>query len=686
MNANNPFIALAFEIPFERIMATELEPAFDELLERAEERLLAIEGLTSPLTFSSVMMALQDATLELEQAMTIVGHLESVNSSPELRQAYNAIQPKVAEFFAAIPLRDGLWKVIRAYSETDDAKSIDPIEQRYLHKTLDDFRRHGADLDESHKQELRKLVSELAKLSAEFSQNVVAATAEFSLHLETKDELKGLPASVLGMLAQEAANRKLSGYVLSLQSPVVTAVLRYADSAALRETIYRTFSTRAAQSNAPLIEKMLLLRQAQAKLLGYADFSDFVSEDRMAKTGTQARHFVEDLRARIWPFFEKENQELEDFAKSLADFEQPIEPWDLEYLAERWRRSHYDFDGDQLRSFFALDKVFSGMFEVAHRLYGITVRANDTLPVWHSEVRSFDILDEQGSKLASFYADLFPRPEKRDGAWMNSFVTGGPLGRGSARSEQHSEERFRPHLALMCANLSRPVGDAPALLTHREVQTMFHEFGHLLHHCLSRVPVRELAGTNVAWDFVELPSQIMENWCWQRQALDTFARHYQSDETIDAALYEKMIQARNYRAANAALRQLCFATLDLDLHQRYALNPTHDVLVYARSVMQEFTPAALPTDYAMLAGFGHLFSSPVGYAAGYYSYKWAEVLDADAFSRFQNEGIFNRDTGMAFRRAVLEKGNSKDPADLFADFMGRAPSLDALLKREGLSA
>jgi oligopeptidase A len=352
-----------------------------------------------------------------------------------------------------------------------------------------------------------------------------------------------------------------------------------------------------------------------------------------------------------------------------------LEPWDVGYYAEKERKALYDFNEEELRPYFVLDRVVAGLFETAHRLYQVSIRPNSELKTWHKDVQAFDILADNGEHLASFYADFFPREEKQGGAWMNCFVSG-----------IVENGRLSPHLGLICTNATPPVGDRPALLSHSDVTTLFHEFGHLLHQCLSRVEIRSLAGTHVAWDFVELPSQIMENWSWERESLDVFARHYQTNETIPQSLFDRMQRARMYRAASVMMRQLGFASLDLALHVQYRPAQDGDVLTYAREKMQPFATAPFPTDYAMLASFSHLFSSPVGYAAGYYSYKWAEVLDADAFTRFKREGVFSPKVGDAFRRSILERGDSEDPMELYRSFMGREPDLDALLERFGLKA
>jgi oligopeptidase A len=394
----------------------------------------------------------------------------------------------------------------------------------------------------------------------------------------------------------------------------------------------------------------------------------------MAGNYEKARAFVDDLSVRGRDPFAADTRELLEFARQdSGDPAFELCSWDLGYYSEKLRKARFDFDEEELRPYFPLDTVIDGLFETASRLYGVRVAQNRELPVWHEEVRAFDLFDGE-LHIASFYMDLHPREEKRGGAWMNNLHTG-----------IDAERRATTHSGLICANITRPSGGKPALLTHGEVETMFHEFGHLLHHCLTKVSVRSLAGTNVAWDFVELPSQIMENWCWEREALDTFARHYETKERIPEPLFDKMNRARTFREASAMMRQLGFATVDLSIHVEYDAERDGPLLPYAKKLTQPFSPAPLPEGYAMLASFSHLFSGAVGYAAGYYSYKWAEVLDADAFTRFKSAGIFDRETGLSFRTKILEKGDSADPMNLYRDFMGREPKLDALLERAGLT-
>jgi oligopeptidase A len=676
-SSDNPILSTAFAISFERITADQVEPAIAAARARAEVALAAIESAGS-VTYDATLGALDHATEPLEVAMTVVGHLEAVVSTPELRAAYNAVSPGVSAFFASVPLRSALYKVLTDFAATAEAAELTPSKKRFLKKTLDDFRRNGAGLPEAGKERLQQISHELAELTSRFGQNVLDATAEWELLVEDEAALAGLPASAIAAARESAEKKGKKGYRFTLQAPSYIPLLTYLDDATIRERAYRAYNARASSGpldNRPLIEKIIRLRREQSALLGYPNFADFVLEDRMAKNGARARAFVEDLTKRTEKSFARETEELAKFRRGLpGDDDKPMEPWDVTYYAEKQRRALYDFDEEQLRPYFPLPRVVEGLFETARRLYGLRIRRNEKLTTWHPDVTAYDISDEDGTFLASFYADFFPREEKRPGAWMNALRTG-----------ISSHELHTPHLGLICANVTTPIGDKPALLTHQEVTTLFHEFGHLLHQCLSRVEVRSLAGTNVAWDFVELPSQIMENWCWERAALDTFARHIETDATIPEALFSKMVRARKYREASAMMRQLGFAVMDLALHVDYDPQREGDVVVYARKVMQPYAPAPFKDDYAMIAGFTHLFSSAIGYAAGYYSYKWAEVLDADAFTRFRKDGVFSRAVGDEFRKAILERGDSDDPASLYRNFMHREPSLDALLERSGLA-
>ena len=672
----NPLIQLGFEIPFDQIEAAHVEPAVDALLASAQTAVDAIAESDEPRTYANTLGALEEATELLERTMTVVDHLESVATTDALRAAYNATRQRVSAFWSELAMNDGLYQAVRAFAASDEAGALPPTEKRFLEKTLDDFRRHGAELSPEDKAKLQAIEIDLTKLTTEFSQNVLDETNAFELIITDESKLAGLPESAKQAAAENASAKDLEGWRFTLHAPSMIPVLTYLDDASIREHVWRAYNTRAVsggRDNRRIIGRVLELRRYKAKLLGYGDFSDLVTEDRMAKAGAKAKAFIDDLRDRTQVAFERENQELQAYRNEIEGDSAPaLEPWDTAYYSEKQRQARYDFNEEELRPYFPLDRVLDGLFATAQALYEIEIVERDAA-AWDSEVKSYAIQDRDGAMIAAFYVDLFPRENKRGGAWMNALI-----------SAAHHEEPHSPHLGLFCANVNPPVGGKPALLTHREVETLFHEFGHLLHHCFSRVSVRSLAGTNVAWDFVELPSQIMENWCWERSGLDLFAAHYETGERIPDELYEKMVRARTYRAANAQMRQLGFAGVDLALHQDYEPERDGEVMAYAREILQGYSAAKLPENYAMLAGFGHVFAHPVGYAAGYYSYKWAEVLDADAFTRFKKEGITNPEVGRAFRDRILSKGNSEEPEKLYRDFMGRNPELGQLLERAGL--
>jgi oligopeptidase A len=674
----NPLLRVEFRIPFDRIRAADVGPGISELLLQARGRLDAIAHLPGERTYEDTMDALDRLTEPLDYAMGVVRHLESVATYPELRAALNAVQPEVSAFYSGIPLNRELWQGIESYAATPEGRGLAGERRRYLHKTIDAFRRHGADLDAAGKKKLEELDVELTQITTRFGENVLDSTNAFEQVITDEAQLAGLPPTAVAAARESAQHKGVEGWRFTLQAPDYLAVMTYMDNAATRRQFYQAYSVRATEEgrdNRALIGRILELRREKARLLGFADFADLVLEDRMAHSGARALAFLEDLKAKTERRFREENRELLEFRRSIEGPEAPeLEPWDIAYYAEKQRAALYDFDEETLRPYFPLEKVVAGMFDLVHRLYGITVGEESGVPTWDPQVSYYNVRDENGQFIGGFYADWYPRENKRGGAWMDALITGGPADGG-----------FQPHLGLICGNLSKPTGGKPALLTHRDVETIFHEFGHLLHHLLSRVRVRSLAGTSVAWDFVELPSQIMENWCWERGSLDLFARHWETGEPVPEDLFRKMKRARTFRAANAQMRQLGFGFVDLMLHTRYSPARDGDAVEYSRRVLQEYSPAPLPSNHAMIAGFTHLFSSPVGYGAAYYSYKWAEVLDADAFTRFREFGIFSNQVGGEFRERILSRGDSEDPAELYRGFMGREPDPMALLVRSGLA-
>ena len=674
----NPLLHAQFRVPFDRIRAEHVEPAMADLLRDARASLARLAADGVPRTYENTMRALDEFTEPLDWAMAVVRHLESVATYPELRAAFNAVQGDVSAFYTGIPLDAGLWSHIKAFAATGEAVSLNGERRRYLAKTIDTFRRHGADLDAAGKKRLEEIDVELTRVTTKFSENVLDSTNAFELVLTGEKDLAGLPPSAVDSARQSALRKEREGWRFTLHAPDYLAVMTYLDRADIRRQVYEAYAVRATEAgrdNRPLIARILELRAQKAALLGYANFADLVLEDRMAHTGERALVFLDDLKDKTIRRFREENRELLEFRRTLEGPDAPeLAAWDVAYYAEKQRAALYDFDEEALRPYFPTDRVVAGLFLLVERLYGIRVEEEAGVPAWDPAVKYYQVRDGNGEPLGGFYADWYPRENKRGGAWMDSLITGGPRPDG-----------FRPHLGLICGNLTPPIGDRPALLTHREVETIFHEFGHLLHHLLSRCETRSLAGTSVAWDFVELPSQIMENWCWERPALDLFARHWQTGAPIPEDLFAKMKRARTFRAANSQMRQLGFGFIDLSLHIRYQAARDGDPVDYTRAILQEFSPAPLPPYHAMIAAFTHLFAGPVGYGAGYYSYKWAEVLDADAFTRFQAEGIFSRTVGEAFRREILSRGDSDDPAELYRRFMGRDPDPRPLLVRSGLA-
>lgn len=674
----NPLLHPRFEIPFDQIQASHVEPAMEELIDRAQNCIRLIIEQPDPRTWDNTMAQYDVATEDLDWAITIVRHLEGVVTTPELRAVVNIVQPKVSAFYSSISLNDGLYRALKDYAAGAEGRQLTGVRKRYVEKTLESFRRAGAELAPLGKARLAAIDVELSRLTMKFSENVLDATNDFELIVTDENQLAGLPPSAIAAARQSAESKGVSGWRFTLQAPSFTAVTSYLADRPIREKVVRAFYSRASsgdRDNRPIIASILELRREKATLLGFANFADMVIVDRMAKTGDTALGFITQLLGRTRPFVNKENSDLEAFRTKLTQgVDGPMQLWDVSYFAEKLRLDQLDFDEEELRPYFPLPQVLEGMFQICGKLFGITVTRTENVPVWHPEVECYAIHDQtSGELLGSFYADLFPRETKRGGAWMDAFATGRPGSTG-----------WTPHLGLICGNMTPPLDGKPALLTHRDVETLFHEFGHLLHHCLTRVEVRGLAGTNVAWDFVELPSQILENWCTEESALDIFARHYETGERLPAALLAKLQDSKKFRAASVMMRQICFATVDLSLHMQFDPAVDGDAVSYSKKLLQNYIPVPLPADHAMIASFTHLFSSPVGYGAGYYSYKWAEVLDADAFSRFRQEGVLNPSTGLDFRHQILAKGNSEDPIQLYQGFMGRQPDPEAMLVRLGL--
>jgi len=689
MTSSHPFFSDQYHIPWDSLTADHVEPSIDTALKNAEANIEKIRQLSeASVTYENTYAALEVASLDLDRAWGRLNHLDSVSNNDDQRAALNAVLPKVTAFYSSIPLDAAIWSKLKAFAESPAATELDDTQKRYVEETCASFIQSGADLPDEKKARVAEIQSRLSEVTQKFGENVLDSTNAWELIVEDESRLVGLPESAVATAAEDAKAKGHEGkWRFTLQQPSMSPVMQFAEDDSLRKEMWEASCTVGYTGdfdNTQLISDIIQLRQEKAELLGFKNFADLTLERRMARNGETALQFTEDLHDKIVDRFHTETQELQQWkAEQEATEVAPMQPWEVSFWAEKRRKAEYDFDEEELRPYFPLQKVMSGMFGIVSRLYNVRIEEKATtsdggeIQTWHPEVKFYDLFDNHTDELlGSFYADWHPRESKRGGAWMNYFETGMPADAESPRE---------PHLGLMCGNMSKPIGDQQALMTHYEVETIFHEFGHLLHHLLGNVTVKALSGTNVAWDFVELPSQIMENYCWDRESLDLFARHFETDEPIPPALFDKMIAARNYMSASVCMRQLSLGKLDLDLHievEKYNAMNLDDA---DRTILADYK-AKLATDSPSMARrFNHLFSSPTGYAAGYYSYKWAEVLDADAFTRFQKEGILNPETGQAFREDILSKGNSAPADELYRNFMGRDPDQKAFLERAGLA-
>jgi oligopeptidase A len=683
----NPFLDPSFHIRWTALRPKLVETSIDAAIASAEAALAAIEDLAAKPTFENTFLALDEATDGLNRAWGRVTHLQAVADTPELREAHNKALAKVSVFYARIPLRAALWAKLNAFASQPEAGRLSPVCARFVAETVAEFHEAGADLPPEGRARLEAIQSELAQLTQKFSENVLDSMNAWQLIVEDEARLAGLPARAKLQAQASAASKGLGSagkpsWRFTLHQPSQEPFMIYLEDDALRAEMWRGSASVGATvpyDNTAIITRVLELRTERARLLGKDHFADLILARRMAKSGAAALKFITDLGTRCAPAFERECRELEEFkAQETGKPAGRLAPWEIAYWSERLRRAQYDFDDEALRPYFPMDRVLSGLFELVRRVFGVRVvaRPRGEVETWHAEVGFHDVFDQAGRHLGSFYSDWHPRESKRGGAWMGGLITGGPRPDGSRK----------PHLGLMCGNLTPPSPGQPALLAHREVETIFHEYGHLIHFMLGEAEIKSLSSNNVAWDFVELPSQIMENWTWEREALDLFARHFETGEPIPEALFAKMAAARNFRSAAATTRQVAQAEMDLILHVRPGdfngvadVEPPLHAAIAARLVPTE------PPAPTIIKRFTHVFGNPVGYAAGYYSYKWAEVLDADAFTRFRREGIFSERVGREFVETILSKGNTADAAQLFRDFMGRDPDLGALLARAGLA-
>ncbi|WP_348694463.1 oligopeptidase A [Stutzerimonas balearica] len=678
MSANNPLLQDFDLPPYSEIRPEHVEPAIDSIL--GDNRVAIEELLSRPaerLDWQTLVVGLDEMNARLGRAWSPVSHLNAVCNSPELRSAYEACLPKLSAYYTELGQNRALFEAYKALAEGPAAAGFEVAQKTILEHSLRDFRLSGIDLPPVEQQRFGAIQMKLAELGSRFSNQLLDATQAWTKHLTDEAALAGLPDSAKGQMKQAAEAKGLDGWLITLEFPSYYAVMTYADDRALRQEVYTAYSTRASDQgpnagqfdNGPVMEEILDLRQELAKLLGYASYAELSLATKMAESPEQVLGFLRDLAVRSKPFAEKDLAELRAFAaeQGLDD----LKSWDTGYYAEKLRQSRYSLNQEELRAYFPIDKVLAGLFAVVQRLYGIEIVELEDFDAWHPEVRLFEIR-EHGEHVGRFFFDLYARANKRGGAWMD----------GARDKRRDAEGRLISPVANLVCNFTPPVGERPALLTHDEVTTLFHEFGHGLHHLLTRVEHAGASGINgVAWDAVELPSQFMENWCWEPEGLALISGHYETGEPLPQEKLERMLAAKNFQSGMMMVRQLEFSLFDFELHATHG--DGRSVLEVLEAIRDEVSVLRPPRENRFPNSFAHIFSG--GYAAGYYSYKWAEVLSSDAFSRFEEEGVFNAETGRAFREAILARGGSQEPMVLFVDFRGREPSIDALLRHLGLS-
>lgn len=673
--STNPLLSITDLIDFPAIKPEHVVPGMKALIDDAQKTLTVVTQDSTPATWDDVISPLEKKTLALSRAWGAVSHLMSVCDEPELRKAYNEALPIVTQFWIGLS-QSNLSQKYKAIKESREFKKLSSVRQRIINEELIDFKLAGAFLPEDKKSELKKVKETLAQESQKFSENLLDATNAYGLLVEDEKELAGIPADDIASFKETAEAAGQKGYRITLQVPHYLAVLQYAQNRKLRETLYHAYVTRASEfdfdgkfNNNEVMRHIVQLREEEAKLLGYKNYGEVSLATKMADSPEQVVSFLRDLAHKSLPQAKADMTEVKTFAKEKLGIDDP-QSWDLPYASEKLREAQYAFSDQEVKQYFTLPAVFGGLFGLVQTLFNIRI-VKDTAPVWHPDVQFFRIENEQGEKIAQFYMDLYARPNKRGGAWMDNDRT---------RNRLYGE--LQTPVAYLVCNFAKPVGDKPALLTHDDVLTLFHEFGHGLHHMLSRIEEPAASGINgVEWDAVECPSQFMENFAWDRTVLESLTRHVQTGEKLPLALFEKMLAAKNFQSAMAMVRQLEFGLFDMLLHTQF--NAQKDsILDLLNNVRKEVAVTDQPAYNRFANSFSHIFAG--GYAAGYYSYKWAEVLSSDAFSLFEETGILNPQTGKKWLDEVLAVGSSRPAMESFIAFRGRAPRIDALLRHSGI--
>jgi len=676
----NPLLDISGLPRFAEIKTEHVTPAVDELLTRNRALTAKLLADSTQPTWENFVQPFEDANELLSRAWGQVGHLNMVMNGPELREVYNANLPKVTQYYAELSQNLALYQKYKAIRNGNAFAELNDAQKKVIDNELRDFRLGGAELPEDKKARFMAVQEELSELTSKFSDNLLDATNAFVCVIENEKEISGIPADECQVAAEAAKEAGKPGWLFTLKAPSYGPVMQYADNRALRERMYRAYTTRASEQlvegakieldNTPLMTQILKLRAEQAHMLGFDSYAEFSLASKMADTPTQVAEFLLELAQRAKPFAEKDLQELREFAITQLGLKD-LQAWDVAYVSEKLRQQRYAFSEQEVKQYFPEDAVLSGLFGLVETLFGLGIKSS-TAPIWHETVRFFDIRDDKGGLIGQFYLDLYARASKRGGAWMDDAIT-----------RRRTAKGIQTPVAYLNCNFASPLGGKPALFTHDEVITLFHEFGHGLHHLLTQVEELGVSGINgVEWDAVELPSQFMENFCWEWDVLQGMTRHADSAAKLPRTLYDKMIAAKNFQSGLQMLRQIEFSLFDLRLHSDYDANGKTSVQQLLDEVRKEVAVLIPPSFNRFQNSFGHIFSG--GYAAGYYSYKWAEVLSADAYSMFEDNGVLDAATGSHFREQILAVGGSRNAMDSFIAFRGREPRIDALLRHNGL--
>ncbi len=678
---SNPLLDLAPLPEFSKLQAAHIQPAVEAALQRCRETVEQTLAAGGPWHWDNLVAPIDEVDDQLSRLWSPVSHMNSVVSNDEWRAAHDACLPMLSEYGTWVGQHEGLYQAYKALAASANFAELSQAQQKVITNALRDFELSGIGLDATQKGRYGEIVARLSELSSHYSNNVLDATNAWSKLVVDEADLAGLPQYAIAAAQQAATQQDQQGYLLTLEFPSYLAVMTYADDPALRQEIYTAFTTRASDQgphagqfdNSAFMQETLALRHELAQLLGFANYAEKSLATKMAQTPEQVIAFLNELALASKTQGENEFKQLAHYAASEFGHTD-LQPWDVTYFAEKQKQAKYDISDEALKPYFPEDKVMAGLFYTVERLFGIRVQERHEFDKWHADVRLFDILEADGSVRGSFYFDLYARRNKRGGAWMDDC---------QGRRLKIDGQLQRPVAYLTC-NFSAPVGDQPALFTHDEVITLFHEFGHGIHHMLTRVDAAGVAGINgVPWDAVELPSQFLENWCWEEQALAHISGHFETGEALPKAMLDKMLAAKNYQSAMMMLRQLEFSLFDFRMHLEYDGSSDWISTILAQ-VRSQVTVVPVVPFSRFQHSFSHIFAG--GYAAGYYSYKWAEVLSADAFGRFEEEGIFSEQAGADFAKYILERGGSDEPMNLYVAFRGREPSTEALLRHSGIAA